>query len=396
MSPEFSRVALPLAVTFAIQTMVALAVYCSPVMAPVAAPELGFAPSAVGYFIAITYFGSMIGSAVAGGTVARFGPIRMSQIGLALGALGLACSASGLLPLVIAGALLAGLGYGPATPASSAILVKTAPPSLIAFTFSIKQTGVPAGAALAGALVPGTILLVGWQGAALAIAFCGALLAVALTPWRERYDADRNPAAQISLASTIAPVRMVATTPALAGMAATGFIFGGVQITLVTYLVTFLTTSFEMSLVLAGFVLSVSQIASVTGRVGWGVMADRLLSRRAMLGVLGVGMGISSMATLWASPQWPQWLLFLFAAVFGATAVGWNGVWVAEVARLAPPGKVSEATGGSLFFTFLGVVITPPLFNATLSVVGSYAVAYALFGGPALLIGLRMLFWRPA
>ena len=43
---------------------------------PVAGPALGFSPSAVGYYIAVTYFGSMIGSAAAGGWVARFGPIR--------------------------------------------------------------------------------------------------------------------------------------------------------------------------------------------------------------------------------------------------------------------------------------------------------------------------------
>jgi MFS family permease len=389
-------IAVPLAITFAIQTLVALAVYCSPVMAPVAAPAMGVDPAAIGYFIAITYFGSMIGTAAAGGTVARFGPIRVSQVGLALGCMGLACSASGWLPLALAGALLVGLGYGPATPASSVILVRTAPPSLIAFTFSIKQTGVPAGAALAGALVPGLILWVGWQGAALAIGCAAAMLALAIQPWRERYDAERNPTARISLASALAPIRMVLGTPSLLGIAATGFIFGGVQITLVTYLVIFLTSSFEMSLVLAGFVLAVSQVASVTGRIGWGVMADRVLSRRAMLGVLGLGMGLSSIATLWAGPHWPHWLLFTFAAIFGATAVGWNGVWVAEVARLAPAGKVSEATGGCLFFTFLGVVITPPLFNAMLSAVGSYAIAYAVFGGPALLIGLRLLLTRPA
>jgi len=59
------RVALPLTVTFAVQALVAFAVYCAPVMAPVAGPALGFAASAVGYYIAATYFGSMIGSAAA-------------------------------------------------------------------------------------------------------------------------------------------------------------------------------------------------------------------------------------------------------------------------------------------------------------------------------------------
>jgi hypothetical protein len=53
---------LPLAATLAIQTLVSVTVYCAPVMAPVAAPMLGVAPAAVGYFVTAAYLGSMIGT----------------------------------------------------------------------------------------------------------------------------------------------------------------------------------------------------------------------------------------------------------------------------------------------------------------------------------------------
>ena len=142
--------------------------------------------------------------------------------------------------------------------------------------------------------------------------------------------------------------------------------------------------------------MAVSQVASVIGRVVWGVVADRALNRRVMLGLLGLGMGLSSLATLSASPSWPLPLLFFFAAVFGATAVGWNGVFLAEVARLAPPGQASQATGGCMFFTFLGVVVSPPLFSLVLSLGGSYAGAYAVFGLPALAVGTWLLVRRQA
>jgi MFS family permease len=110
-----------------------------------------------------------------------------------------------------------------------------------------------------------------------------------------------------------------------------------------------------------------------------------------MLGLLGIGMGLSALAALAAGPHWSLWLLFLYASVFGATAVGWNGVFLAEVARLAPEGRASAATGGALFFTFLGVVIAPPAFNAVLALAGSYAVAYAIFAAPALAVGAWLL-----
>ncbi|MBI1942861.1 MAG: MFS transporter [Betaproteobacteria bacterium] len=391
MRAEAGGIALPLAVTLAVQTLVALAVYCAPVMAPVAGPALGFSPSAVGYYIAAVYCGSMIGSAAAGGWVARFGPIRASQAGLALCLAGLALAASAWPPLVMLGGFVVGLGYGPTTPASSVILVRSAPPGLFSLIFSIKQTGVPAGGVLAGALVPGLVLAFGWQWAAAAIGIACLALALAIAPVRSRYDRELDPLAPVSFRSALAPLSLVLRAPQLRQMCVTSFVYGGVQITLVTYLVTFLVASFQLTLVLAGLVMAVSQVASVLGRVLWGVLADRALSRRAMLGLLGLGMGVSALAALAAGPAWPLWLLFVYASLFGATAVGWNGVFLAEVARVAPAGRTSEATGGCLFFTFLGVVVTPPAFNAVLALGGDYAVAYAVFAVPALAVGGWML-----
>jgi MFS family permease len=388
--------AFPIAVTLAIQTLVALAVYSAPVMAPVAGPrDFGVSAAWIGYYIALVYLGSMLGSVAAGGLVARYGPLRVSQLGLASCLIGLALGASSSSLCVVAlGAFFVGLGYGPTTPASSQILVRATPPSLIAITFSLKQTGVPLGGAIAGALVPTLILLFGWRWAAVAIGLACFAFALAIQPARKRYDVDLNKAAPISFRSAFAPLGLVFRDRRLGEMAIVSFIFGGVQITLVAYLVIFLTEAFAMTLVLAGLVMAVSQVASVIGRVLWGVVADRLLSRRVMLGLLGVGMGLSALVTIFANPSWPLPLLFIYAAVFGATAVGWNGVFLAEVARIAPSGQTSQYTGGCMFFTFMGVVVSPPLFSQALSLGGSYAGAYALFGVPALAAGLWMLFVR--
>ncbi len=392
-SAPLRSLVLPVAVTLAVQTMVAVAVYSAPVMAPVAGPrDLGVPAAWIGYYIAIVYLGSMFGSVAAGGLVARYGPLRVSQAGLASCLIGLALAASTPSLCVVAlGAFFVGLGYGPTTPASSHILVRATPPSLISITFSLKQTGVPLGGVIAGALVPTLILAFGWRWSAVAIGLVCVALAVLIQPTRKRYDTGLNPNAPISVRAAFAPLGLVFRDRRLGEMAVVSFVFGGAQITLVAYLVIFLTEAFAMSLVLAGLVMAASQVASVIGRVLWGFVADRVLSRRVMLGLLGVGMGLSALATLAATPAWPLPLLFLYAAVFGATAVGWNGVFLAEVARLAPPGQTSQYTGGCMFFTFLGVVVTPPVFSIILAAGGSYASAYALFGVLALLAGAWLL-----
>lgn len=352
---------------------------------------LGVSPATVGYFVTVVYVGSMLGTVTAGGWVARFGPIRVSQVGLILCLVGLSTAASGLLPLVLLGALILGLGYGPATPASSVILARTAPPGMLALTFSIKQTGVPLGTAIAGAAVPTLVLALGWQSAAITIGLACAVCAAALIPLRPVYDAGRDAAAPVSLRSAFAPLGLIVRDWRLLELSLVSFVYGGMQITLVAYLVTFLVDTFALSLVLAGMVMATSQIASVAARIAWGVFADRVATRRATLGLLGIGMGATAASALAAGPHWPMWALFLFAIAFGATAVGWNGVFLAEIARLAPPARISDATGGSAFFTFLGVVATPPLFHAVLGMTSSYGMTYALFGLPALGVGLRLL-----
>jgi MFS family permease len=360
-------------------------------MAPAAAPALGVAPAAVGYFVTAVYLGSMVGTVAAGAWVGRFGPILVSQAGLLLCLAGLAVASTAALPAVFAGALLLGLGYGPATPASSAILVRAAPPHMLALTFSLKQTGVPLGTATAGAAIPVLVLAFGWQAAALAVGAACALCAAALIPIRGRYDAARNPAAPTSLRSAFSPIGLVMRDRTLRELSLVSFVYGGMQITLLAYLVSFLVESFSLSLVLAGIVMAASQVTSVVARIGWGMFADRFASRRVTLGILGIGMGLTALAAFFATPDWPLWGLFAFAMAYGATAVGWNGVFLAEIARRAPRDRVSDATGGSAFFTFLGVVVTPPLFHLVLSATSSYGVTYALFGLPALAAGLRLL-----
>jgi hypothetical protein len=84
------------------------------------------------------------------------------------------------------------------------------------------------------------------------------------------------------------------------------------------------------------------------------------------------------------TPAWPHAAVFGVALVHGATAIGWNGVYLSEVARLATPGAAGAATGGALALTFLGIVAGPPAFVAIVTATGSYRIAFfaiALAGG---------------
>ena len=62
---------LPLAVTLAIQAMVAMALLTLPVMAPVVGQALEVSSAYVGLYVAVVYAGAMLASLAAGAAVAR-------------------------------------------------------------------------------------------------------------------------------------------------------------------------------------------------------------------------------------------------------------------------------------------------------------------------------------
>lgn len=356
--------------------MVAMALLTLPVMAPVAAKALEVSPALVGVYVAMTYAGAMFASLTSGTTVSRLGPIRVSQLGLILCAIGLCLCAVPWLPAIGLGALLIGLGYGPITPASSQILARTTQPSQMALVFSIKQTGVPVGAMMAGAIVPSLMLGIDWQWSLVVVAMACVVSAALSQPLREALDDLRQASLTFQMSTLTTPLRMVLGHRALSTMAACSFMFSMVQMSLTTYLVTYLHDDLAYGMVSAGLLLSVTQMGGIGGRIAWGLVADRWLGAQKTLALLAILMASSALATALLLPTLPLWGIWAILLVFGASAIGWNGVYLAEVARQAPEGKASVATGGTLTFTFLGVVIGPPLFGALSSAFGTYRAGF--------------------
>jgi MFS family permease len=366
----------PLLLTLVIQAMVAMALLSLPVVAPVVAQTLQVSPALVGLYVSVTYAGAMVATLMGGTTVARMGAIRVSQWGLVLCALGLLLCAVPWLPSMVLGAVLIGLGYGPITPASSHLLARTTPKHQMSLVFSIKQTGVPLGSMLAGAVVPPLALLGNWQLSLVAVAAVCLLCAWVSQSLRAELDSDRQPDTRIRWGSLIEPIRLVLAHRALRILASCSFMFSMVQLSLTTYLVTFLHDDLSYGLVAAGLALSVTQLGGIGGRVVWGYVADRWLGARRMLLLLASMMALGALASAFLTTDTPQAVVIAILVGFGASAIGWNGVYLAEVARRAPPGMASMATGGTLAFTFLGVVVGPPMFGALSGLFGTYRAGF--------------------
>jgi len=386
-----------LAITLAIQAYTALVATATSVLAPEIGRDLDIAPRLVGVFVGLIYAGAMAASLPSGGFIERFGAIRVSQGCVLLCAAGLAMVVGYsawpgiLLPALFAAPVVIGLGYGPITPASSQLLARTAPPSRMALTFSIKQTGVPVGAALAGALLPVVALDIGWHAAFALIAILGIAIAIAAQAARAAFDERRVPGRPLSVDDMITPLRHVLRTPALLELAVAGFVFAALQVCLLSFLVIYLTEALGQSLVAAGLTLTAANLGGIVGRILWGAVADLFAAPRALLGLLGLGAGACAWLTAAFSTGWPDAALFAVCVGFGVTGIGWNGVQLSEVARSAPSGQEGTITGAAGFVTFGGVLVGPPTFALIAALTGGYRSGFALFGALSIACGIGLL-----
>jgi MFS family permease len=389
-----------LAITLAIQSFTSLAVTSTSVLAPAIASDLGLSPKLIGVFVGLVYAGGAVASLISGGFISRYGAIRVSQAGVLLCVVGMIALPLGtlsplaLVPTLLLAPIVIGMGYGPITAASSQILIRTTPPARMAFTFSLKQTGVPVGAAIAGALLPGLALAFGWRTALAVAAMLGLAIGALAESTRKGLDTEHRAEQRVSFAALVSPLKIVFARPSLKEFAIIGFGYASVQMCVTGFLVVYLTEELHRSLVAAGIALTVTNLGGIAGRLIWGALADRYIRPRIVLGACGIiaagcGFSLAAFASGWSSPT-----LLAVCALFGASAIGWNGVQLSQVARHSPRGQAGAVTGAIGFLTFTGVVLGPPIFGGLAGLTGYYHVGFAVFGVISLTGGAWLLCTR--
>jgi predicted MFS family arabinose efflux permease len=268
------------------------------------------------------------------------------------------------------------------------VLFRFSPAAHRNLIFSIKQTGVPFGWLLVGLTAPTITVLFGWRWAVAAVAAFALAFMVILEPARRAWDDDRT-GERVTAGSVFAGVVLLWRIPVLRALGITGFFYCFVQLSVSAFLVTMLVEEMGHTLVEAGLMLSVLQAASIGARIAWGWVADRTRDGLRVLYVINIGMIACCALTPFITVDWSRGAIVLFCMAFGATAVGWNGVYLAVVAQRSPPGKVGLATGGVMAWTFAGILVGPALFATAYNWIGNYAVT---FGWLALIAALGLLF----
>jgi MFS family permease len=384
-----------LMVTVGVQALNTWGMLSIAAIAPEVAAGLGVDAILVGYQISLVYSFAMFTAPFAGWLVARWGALRTSQISLIASSLGAGLAALGWLESIVLASILIGFGYGLVNPASSHLLFQRTSEKDRSLVFSIKQTGVPLGGVIAGLVTPVLALVWGWQMAILFTLPLALILVLALQPLREEWDADRDTTPRSGLRIR-AGAALLWKDPSLRGLSLGAFCFTTIQLSLVGFCVAFAVTELEFGLIAAGILLAVIQATGVLARLAMGWMADRLGDNAAIMIAAGWMSGGAALGFFLFGPQTPVSLVFLVAIIYSIGAIGWNGVFLAEVARRAPPGQIGAVTGMANVLTFGGVVVGPAFFVLMHGIFDSYGFAFLVLMVPALLGAVLVQFGRRA
>ena len=115
-------------------------------------------------------------------------------------------------------------------------------------------------------------------------------------------------------------------------------------------------------------------------------MADKTGRSIQALVALSSLMALSCLTMLYPGAETPAWVVYAIIGIFGCTAISWNGVYLAFVAQIAKKENAAQATAGCLFFTFIGVVVGPPIFGYLVGLTQNIGLCFSFLCIPLLLI----------
>ena len=377
------------------QTFVSIVRALPAVIAPAIIADLLIDPAWIGLYFGLTAIAALVVQLGCGGFIVRYGALRMSQASLVMLVVGSLLATLGTPLMFACSAIISGAGGALSTPASSHLLGRCSPPRHLALVFSVKQTAVPVGMLLCGALGPLLTQSIGWRGTMLLTAAACALFTLMLQPLRKIYDDDRVPGHAIQLSDFRTTLTSVLRAPDLRAMSFACLAFNGVQSVVTAYFVVYLTT-IGYTPVAAGLAFSAAVMVAVPGRIVWGWLGSGRIAPRLLMAMLALGMAASVALLGLSSASWPTLLVAVVAGVLSATALSWHGVVLSEAARAAPEGRRGAVTGGVLSFGQVGALAEPLMFSALLGLTGSYGIGFMACGIPALLVGVNLLRQREA
>src|SRR4029453_14082486 len=248
-------------------------------LAPLLLEDLDLSRTQVGLFLPAIYLGGVVMPLPAGWLTDRLGARLTLAAGQCLtgGMIALAARAQGLPPM-LGMVFRAGLGWAVVNPTTGKAILERFPARERGFAMGVKQTGLTVGGIAASLTLP-SIALAGGRGhapTAAAPASPGAPAAVLICM---RRDGATAITAEVGRAR-FSELGRFFTNRSLPVLLAAGLALGMTQASVLAYLALYAREPLGWTVVAAGVLLALMQAGGTGGRLGWGIISDRLFGGR--------------------------------------------------------------------------------------------------------------------
>lgn len=351
-------------------------------LAPSIEQALGVGHAGFGVIVS-SYYGAVLVLALpAGWLVDRFGVQAMLFAANALLALGMWLFAdTNALPGAVVGLMLCGAGYALINPASARGVLMWFPMRRRATAMSVKQTGVPAGGIVMAMLAASSGA--DFRELAVLVALATVVAGLAYVPLHAGPAFASTPARWSGLRALLRLRRLALFNIGLCAFAAA-------QAAFFAYLVLYARDALAQPARIAGVCLAVAHAASAIGRIGWGILSDRLRNGRIVcLIAIGIAAAIGVVLLLTMPVHGDTLVLTLVATLLGVTLGGFAGLNQTAAAEAVDAHQAGVSIGYNMLLISLGTVLGPSLFGMGVEWIG-YPAAWATMA-MLLLMGSALL-----
>jgi len=334
---------------------------------PLLKDQFGVGYAALGLMVSVMYTVSAVSQTMSGFIVDRYGARRVLLFGMT--AFSLAMLLTGLATsywMLLAIAVLAGMGNSVFHPADFGILNAKVNPKRLGYAFSTHGIGGNFGWLAAPAFSIGISSVYGWRAATISAGALGLLITAfiasrqALSGEATHAGARQGEARRVSAAGLRREVRAILTVPVVKCFAFFTF-YSMALVALQTFSVSVTTSLYRAPLVTASAALTGFLFGGIVGIVAGGVAAAH--SSRHNL-VAASGMLIGAMLTLFlASGALPLWLLTGTMTLMGFFIFSTQPSRDILVRGAAPPGATGKVYGFVYSGLDLGGSLSPLLFG---------------------------------
>jgi predicted MFS family arabinose efflux permease len=369
------RVYLHFALIFGSHALGAMSLLSVLAASPALIAALGLSAVQIGA-LASLYSGALALAALPAGLVVdRIGTwtaLVLASLVISFG-LAICAMASGFVHLAV-GLTLCGAGYGLINPAASRAILCWFSPEWRTSLLSLKQTGVPLGAALGSASVM-LSSFGGWQtgiwAAAILTLVVSMMFAVFLPKDRQTPGASTGGLRQIGT---------LLRDPVLGRANLAAALTNGMQFALWAHLPEIIQRAQTGGMGSVTACLGALHVGTFAGRLVWGVLTDRWLGGNPAIGLQAIcALALAGVSIFAAGVTWDSLALSATGCfLLGGTVSSAVGLHIALTTCLVPRKDVGGAVGYTMLLTNLGGVVVPILLGLALSYAGGAGALAAL------------------